>query len=266
MTCNFCAKLNPPYELIAQSIDKLATFKPHNRVATAKHCITETGARGSIIYGTNDNTKTDNMVNFTIDDVIFNQFGYVDVVLIRTREAMKLVGKGQSGPQPIKLPRGVSEQPVEGDKVVVAGWGFSCGGDKNCDDQDLLPTTLQQVEILVVKPVCFYLWDTLLFGPNQVDTLLCASGPQMHGTFPQDSCAGDSGGPLECTDASGDKYLCGIVSMGPNPPQCGRSPGGYTMVNIDCVRLFLQSRGNQFAGEEMSTDDDERLCGSSFWN
>ena len=51
----------------------------------------------------------------------------------------------------------------------------------------------------------------------------------------------------------GDKYLCGIVSMGPNPPQCGRSPGGYTMVNIDCVRLFLQSRGNQFAGEEMSS-------------
>ena len=60
-------------------------------VATAKHCITETGARGSIIYGTNDNTKTDNMVNFTIDDVIFNQFGYVDVVLIRTREAMKVL-------------------------------------------------------------------------------------------------------------------------------------------------------------------------------
>ena len=56
---------------------------------------------------------------------------------------IKLVGKGQSGPQPIKLPRGVSEQPVEGDKVVVAGWGFSCGGDKNCDDQDLLPTTLR---------------------------------------------------------------------------------------------------------------------------
>ena len=64
---------------------------------TAKHCIDETEGSGYIVYGTESKSDMRHSINFTRSDVIFNQFGYVDVVIIKTQKKMQLVGIGQDG-------------------------------------------------------------------------------------------------------------------------------------------------------------------------
>ena len=50
--------------------------------------------------------------------------------------------------------------------------------------------------------------------------------------------------------------------MGPDPGNCGRIPGGYTMVAIPCVLQFLGSRGQLYAGSALS-DQSERAKGGN---
>ena len=82
-----------------------------------------------------------------------------------------------------------------------------------CIEVSLAFCCLQSVQIIIMKPTCFLKWDVMLFGKHQRDTLLCASGPKMD-DMPQDSCAGDSGGPLECKDDKGSGYIFTVDRTG----------------------------------------------------
>ena len=76
------------------------------------------------------------------------------------------------------------------------------------------------------------------YKPYYPDKELCAGKPEEG----RDSCNGDSGGPLECTIKGKKKYLCGIVSRGPGPPNCGADYGIY--VSMTHKRMIAWLRKN----------------------
>lgn len=135
----------------------------------------------------------------------------------------------------LALPENEDEQPEEGDEAYVIGWGVTCDEDgEDCPNQDKQPETLNGVMVTVHEyghDDCTY--DTPYF---------CAGGMDDDGV-PRDSCIGDSGGPLECKDEDGDAYLCGVVSKGPSPPDCGRRPGAYVRVAYDKTLDWLKKNG-----------------------
>ena len=45
----------------------------------------------------------------------------------------------------------------------------------------------------------------------------------------------------------GEKYLCGVVSMGPGPPNCGTTPGKYVKIGYPSVSEFILSENRSFA-------------------
>ena len=51
----------------------------------------------------------------------------------------------------------------------------------------------------------------------------------------------------------GVRYLCGIVSYGPPPPDCGRSPGGYTKTSHPTNLNFITQNANVSATAKTDT-------------
>ena len=51
---------------------------------------------------------------------------------------------------------------------------------------------------------------------------------------------GDSGGPLECVNKVKQKYLCGVVSRGYGPPDCGEGGGVYVAMNTKKMIKWLK--------------------------
>ena len=101
---------------------------------------------GFILYGTNNRKNRVQKIDFSERDVIYHQFGYVDVVLIRTQKRMQLTGKNAAGPTSIKLPRSEDENPIVGDPVVVSGWGYTCETVDECIVQNKIPDILQVIK------------------------------------------------------------------------------------------------------------------------
>ena len=60
----------------------------------------------------------------------------------------------------------------------------------------------------------------------------------------RDSRGGDSGGPLECFVGEGIKYLCGVVSRGKGPPECGDFNGVYVKTTTGDMIKWLKSNAN----------------------
>ena len=88
---------------------------------------------------------------------------------------------------------------------------------------------------------CSKLYDTLQININK-NSQLCAIGE-----VGQDSCRGDSGGPLMAIDTIKPGkifiYLVGLVSFGPTP--CGKEnwPGVYVKINsyIDWIEKKIRA-------------------------
>merc|ERR1712117_246321 len=87
------------------------------------------------------------------------------------------------------------------------------------------------------------------------DFTFCAGGMTQHmgEKMAKDACEGDSGGALECIHG-GKTYLCGVISIGPNPPDCGKSSGGYVMTwheeILPWIEMQLRQQKNWTGGLE----------------
>ncbi|WP_101676341.1 trypsin-like serine protease [Alloalcanivorax mobilis] len=101
--------------------------------------------------------------------------------------------------------------------LTAIGWGVTQSGG------DTIPGTLQQVALDYVPfSTCNQAWNNQLDGP----TMLCAAELNPVQGQRQDTCSGDSGGPLFIGE---DKYpyVVGLTSFG--EPQCaGSRPTVYT--------------------------------------
>ena len=42
----------------------------------------------------------------------------------------------------------------------------------------------------------------------------------------------------------GQAYICGVVSSGPAPPECGRAPGAYIKVADEGILKWIQEHVN----------------------
>jgi len=196
---------------------------------TAKHCVAKT-CDGSIFYGDVTSQKG-RQFKFSCagPEVTKHPDGNTDLAIIKLSNGKKFLKEMT----PISIPRSKAEQPSPGEIVYVVGWGRACDKDgAACSSQNRHPDHLQQVAIKVSTPEnCSY-----------KVTRFCAGGLDDQG-LPKDACNGDSGGPLECIDPSNRVYLCGVVSKGPAPPDCGRSPGAYATIASTTIIQWLISEG-----------------------
>ncbi|XP_030628410.1 complement factor D [Chanos chanos] len=110
----------------------------------------------------------------------------------------------------LKYAREGAADPQEDAEVETAGWGFT-------DNLGSKPDKLQELSIAVVgRHIC---GRSRSYGPNFTKNMICAN---KRG---QDTCAGDSGGPL--------LYKGIAVGITSNGGKCGssRKPGLYTIIS-----------------------------------
>ncbi|XP_075240225.1 platelet-aggregating proteinase PA-BJ-like [Convolutriloba macropyga] len=206
------------------------------QVLTARHCVEE-NCDGTINYGTSYKSDETYTVKFRCHD---------DNVIVHTSRDLAIIDAGRklANSYPIAIPSGAEEQPMSGDYVYAVGWGRACNDPgKACNNQDRRPDHMQMVRI-TVRSRCRYSWSD--------PSLFCAGG--ITDDMPKDACSGDSGGPLECIDSQGKVYICGVVSLGPKAPNCGKSPGGYVRVADDDVIRWLISKGGASTHSRISDD------------
>ena len=103
--------------------------------------------------------------------------------------------------------------------VFAAGWGTT--------ETEVSSKVLRKINMTVVgQRFCDRAFTNETIGPTQ----MCAIGQQfqsLYGPIYEDTCRGDSGGPLMC-QVDGSMVALGIVSFGRG---CGRStPGVYTRI------------------------------------
>ncbi|XP_075261175.1 chymotrypsin-like elastase family member 1 [Convolutriloba macropyga] len=202
------------------------TIIDKNAVLTAAHCVKDEMCNGEIYVGNRIRKQGTRYIFSCQSSVVFLSEEY-DLALIFP------TGDVQLKEPAISLPVDESEQPEKHDRVYVLGWGRICDTDGECLSQSHSTDALNGV-VLVVHTSDEH-------DCNYKDPLFCAGG--MDEGIPRDSCVGDLGGPLECRDKNGRVYLCGVVSKGPAPPNCGRKPGAYVKVAHRKVLKWLKDNG-----------------------
>ncbi|XP_075245468.1 trypsin-like [Convolutriloba macropyga] len=214
------------------------TILSYKTVLTAKHCVRDP-CNGFIRYGDiNNNKGRQFQFKCQSSNVIRHPNNDVDLAVIRLDKGKKFLKSNL----PLSIPRSADEQPPPGTIVYVVGWGRACKEAGSCYDQSVHPDNLQMVRIKVVDGIdCVY-----------KETRFCAGGVDSRG-LPKDACQGDSGGPMECEDQNSTIYICGVVSIGPRAPDCGRKPGGYVKLAVPDIIEWLINEGGAQNSKRIAT-------------
>ena len=117
-----------------------------------------------------------------------------DIALLKLKNPLDLTEY-----TPVCLPE--RNQMFVGETAWVYGWGLFENGNP-----DLSPVLRQTTQQVIASDKCEQIWQFLNIFPSQ----LCALGKD------QDSCTGDSGGPLT-VEVNGRHILIGAVSFGTEP-------------------------------------------------
>ncbi|KAG8569566.1 hypothetical protein GDO81_014464 [Engystomops pustulosus] len=190
-------------------------------VLTAAHCITFKNTY-RIVLGEHDRSVEEGTEQYfhINDNDIFGHpkwnaecpwCGY-DIALVKLPRAAELNDVVQLGCLPAR------ERLVYGGQECYGpGWGrlYTDGPQSLILQQAMLP--------IVDHEQC----NQPDWWGNTVDeSLICAGG------YGQDSCSSDSGGPLNCQDASGRWYIDGIVSYGTMVCNLPKRPTIFTRVSL----------------------------------
>ena len=112
--------------------------------------------------------------------------------------------------------------------LTIVGWGET--------EQTDFPDVLQ--EATNVPRIDDTACDNHYGGGVDSDTMVCA-GDGTEQNPQEDTCAGDSGGPLMATDTNGALTLVGVTSWG---GECGEGPGVYARVGSDPLNGWVKER------------------------
>ncbi|XP_058449948.1 chymotrypsin-1-like [Malaya genurostris] len=121
--------------------------------------------------------------------------------------------------QPVQLVDSSIKVGCPSELSTVIGWGTAAN--------DYVPVILQELRVLIQPlSICSTLWIEQL-----TDTMLCAGG-----VVGEDTCNGDSGGPLMC-----ENYQVGIVSWGSK--KCAVAmPAVFTNITSIEIRDFIRNQ------------------------
>ncbi|XP_055543384.1 transmembrane protease serine 9-like [Wyeomyia smithii] len=120
--------------------------------------------------------------------------------------------------QPVQLVDNTIQVSCPSVLATVIGWGTAANG--------YAPVILQELQVLIQSvDACSKIWIEQI-----TETMLCAGG-----VLGEDTCNGDSGGPLMC-----DNYQIGIVSWGST--KCAvEMPAVFTDVSSPEIREFIRN-------------------------
>jgi len=202
-----------------------------NIVATAAHCL-EDATKGTIGYGSAAFDDFSHNVYFSANDCFKHKT--IDAAFIRTKKDFK---------SDYAKALDWAKSPIStGQDITVFGWGMTEG-----NGQTEKPAQLMEVDLEVVKGGC-------QGGDNGagMDGYFCAGG--SYSGEQKDACQGDSGSGVECK-IKGGTVLCGIVSKGPAPPNCGSSPGTYVDVGYGEIADFFKQQDGFYKAERTGESD-----------
>ena len=136
-----------------------------------------------------------------------------DIALLRLRSASQLKTLDLAKTE---VTRAVAENPKE--SLLALGWGYTSNNTL------MLSDTLQQVQLdYVSNSYCASQWSQLWDGQ------ICA-GEMDPASLSQDTCRGDSGGPLIFSQ-DGQQWLVGITSYGHETCATRGIPAVYTRID-----------------------------------
>lgn len=124
-----------------------------------------------------------------------------------------------------------------GQNALVAGWGsLSDNGAAGQPSSDQLAGAV--IPVLADAPCAAY-------GDYDPSVMLCAGGPQSDrpANSQNDTCYGDSGGPLYVDKPGGGLQLAGITSHGLTT-YCGQSPDVFTWLASPAIQTFINGVTN----------------------
>jgi secreted trypsin-like serine protease len=120
-----------------------------------------------------------------------------------------------------------------GSPVEISGWGSTSKCNVNCNGPTSDSLMAAQVHV-IADSTC---GSPLVYGSDfDSQTMVCAGEPSGG----VDTCAGDSGGPLEAPLGGGVYRLVGITGWGEGCAQANK-PGVYTRVAGDVMRPLIGS-------------------------
>jgi trypsin len=120
-----------------------------------------------------------------------------------------------------------------GSPVEISGWGSTSKCNVNCNGSTSDSLMAAQVHV-IDDSTC---GSPLVYGSDfDPQTMVCAGEPSGG----VDTCAGDSGGPLEAPIGGGVYRLVGITGWGDGCAQANK-PGVYTRVAGDTMRGLIAS-------------------------
>ncbi len=198
-------------------------------ILTAAHCVTgpDTPVGLRIMLGSQDLAQPGPIYRILgkylhdydpatkVNDIALVRYGPVDP----TATPLKQTQSPDMRPIPVA---GLAGAPVlaPDQPVVVTGWGRTVPDGRRAAGATLVDPTLQMLNL--------HVRDTSRCQPYFAQILtsgmFCASGDY----YGQDSCSGDSGGPVFQMVTQTKAVLVGLVSFG--AALCGSAPGVYTKV------------------------------------
>jgi hypothetical protein len=173
------------------------------RVLTAAHCVVGKPARRlTVVTGSADVTsrrarsvavtRVDINPDYKLADTYYDDFAVLTLARPANVAAVRRAGPGDHS------------LTLKGRKLTIAGWGITLFHGQN------LPSILRVAQVKALGPEPCGSAFPLDFNAN---LMICAGGPR-HGRGWIQACAGDSGGPVTGTDASGRPVLVAITSFG----------------------------------------------------
>ncbi|XP_078494720.1 chymotrypsinogen A-like [Ciona intestinalis] len=205
-------------------------------VVTAAHCFgTISADLYSVIFGRhNTSVVSGNEIQRSIIQIIvhgqYNSLNFNnDIALIKTNESVTFSEYVRPACIVDNNTRtdNTFEPTFAGSICTILGWGLTASPRGSRSD------VLMQLNV-VVTPRILCEEQTLVHSTSYNNRIVTTRDPKFcaGGIAGEDSCNGDSGGPLLCLHPDGSYYLHGITSYGTTVCGQAQKPGIYTKVYI----------------------------------